>query len=138
MTLALLFYSNLIFSSILLGLILVVHFVHYKSFNFVDSENFVQFHRFHTKSISFLVIPLMVAEVLVSIILCYFYFSILSLVNLLLVALIWIVTFLFQVPSHNKLSNYKSTIEIKKLVSRNIYRVYLWLSKVIIATLIIL
>ena len=138
MSFVLLFYSNLIVSSILLGLILVIHFVHYKSFNFIDIEKFVEFHKFHTKNISFLVIPLMIIEVVISIIICYFYFSILSLINLSLVALIWIITFLLQVPSHNKLSTGKSIAEIEKLVSGNVFRVYLWLFKAIVSTLIIL
>ena len=138
MSFVLLFYSNLIVSSILLGLILVIHFVHYKSFNFIDIEKFVEFHKFHTKNISFLVIPLMIIEVVISIIICYFYFSILSLINLSLVALIWITTFLLQVPSHNKLSTGKSIIEIEKLVSGNVFRVYLWFFKAIVSTLIIL
>ena len=138
MSFVLLFYSNLIVSSILLGLILVIHFVHYKSFNFIDVEKFVEFHKFHTKNISFLVIPLMIIEVVISIIICYFYFSILSLINLSLVALIWIITFLLQVPSHNKLSTGKSITEIEKLVSGNVFRVYLWFFKAIVSTLIIL
>lgn len=138
MSFVLLFYSNLIVSSILLGLILVIHFVHYKSFNFIDVEKFVEFHKFHTKNISFLVIPLMIIEVVISIIICYFYFSILSLINLSLVALIWITTFLLQVPSHNKLSTGKSITEIEKLVSGNVFRVYLWFFKAIVSTLIIL
>ena len=138
MSFVLLFYSNLIVSSILLGLILVIHFVHYKSFNFIDVEKFVEFHKFHTKNISFLVIPLMIIEVVISIIICYFYFSILSLINLSLDALIWIITFLLQVPSHNKLSTGKSIAEIEKLVSGNVFRVYLWFFKAIVSTLIIL
>ena len=138
MSFVLLFYSNLIVSSILLGLILVIHFVHYKSFNFIEIEKFVEFHKFHTKNISFLVIPLMIIEVVISIIICYFYFSILSLINLSLVALIWITTFLLQVPSHNKLSTGKSITEIEKLVSGNVFRVYLWFFKAIVSTLIIL
>ena len=138
MSFVLLFYSNLIVSSILLGLILVIHFVHYKSFNFIDVEKFVEFHKFHTKNISFLVIPLMIIEVVFSIIICYFYFSILSLINLSLVALIWIITFLLQVPSHNRLSTGKSIAEIEKLVSGNVFRVYLWFFKAIVSTLIIL
>ena len=42
-----LFYSNLIVSAMLFGLILVIHFVHYKSFHFIDTEKFVEFHNFH-------------------------------------------------------------------------------------------
>ena len=138
MSFILLFYSNLIISSILLGLILVIQFVHYQSFKFVDPVEFVKFHTFHVKNISFLVLPLMIAEATTAIIICYSYFSILPLINLLIVALIWITTFLFQVPSHNKLSTGKSIPEIEKLIAGNLIRVYLWLFKVITATLIIL
>tara|TARA_S200000501_G_C20847078_1_gene754068 strand:- start:2114 stop:2356 length:243 start_codon:yes stop_codon:yes gene_type:complete len=80
----------------------------------------------------------MIIEVVISIVICYFYFSILSLINLSLVALIWIITFLLQVPSHNKLSTGKSIAEIEKLVNGNVFRVYLWFFKAIVSTLIIL
>ena len=73
-----------------------------------------------------------------AIIICYSYFSVLPLINLLIVALIWITTFLFQVPSHKKLSAGKSIPEIEKLIAGNLIRVYLWLFQVITATLIIL
>ena len=113
-----LFYSNLISSSILLGLILIVHFVHYKSFYFISDKEFIDFHTFHTRSISYLVIP--------------------PLINLILVLSIWIVTFLLQVPCHNKLSSGKSETTIKKLIDTNTIRVYLWLFKTISILLIIL
>ena len=45
----LMFYLNLTVSSILLGLILTIQFVHYKSFKFIDNEEFKNFHKFHTK-----------------------------------------------------------------------------------------
>ena len=138
MNYVLLFYSNLIVSAILLGLILVIQFVHYKSFKFIDTDKFVDFHKFHTKNISFLVIPLMITEAVTSITICYFYFSLLSLTNLVLVALIWITTLLLQVPSHNKLSTGKSISEINKLLAGNMIRVYLWSFKVIVTTLIVL
>ena len=49
----LMFYLNLTVSSILLGLILTIQFVHYKSFKFIDNEEFKNFHKFHTKNISY-------------------------------------------------------------------------------------
>lgn len=134
----LLFYSNLIASSSLFGLILIIHFVHYKSFKFINSENFIEFHKFHVKNISFIVIPLMIIEATSSILICYFYYSFLSLLNLTLVFLIWMTTFLFQVPSHNILSHGKSMSEIDKLIKTNIIRVILWTLKVICITYIIL
>ena len=134
----LLFYSNLISSSILLGLILVVHFVHYKSFYFISDKEFIGFHIFHTRNISYLVIPLMIIEASTSIMICFFYYGLLPLINLILVLSIWIVTFLLQVPCHNKLSSGKSETTIKKLIDTNIIRVYLWLFKTISILLIIL
>ncbi len=134
----LLFYSNLITSSALLGLILTVHFVHYKSFKFINDTSFIEFHKFHVKNISFIVLPLMIIEAATSIFICYFYYSIYSLANLLLVFLIWVTTFLLQVPSHNKLSSGKSILEINKLINGNIIRVFLWFLKVACITYIIL
>ncbi len=134
----LLFYSNLITSSALLGLILTVHFVHYKSFKFINDTSFIEFHKFHVKNISFIVLPLMIIEATTSILICYFYYSLFSLANLLIVFLIWVTTFILQVPSHNKLSSGKSILEINKLINGNIIRVFLWFLKVICITYIIL
>jgi hypothetical protein len=134
----LLFYSNLITSSALLGLILIIHFVHYKSFKFISDANFIEFHKFHVKNISFIVLPLMIIEATTSILICYFYYSLFSLANLLIVFLIWVTTFILQIPSHNKLSSGKSILEINKLINGNIIRVFLWFLKVICITYIIL
>ena len=134
----LLFYSNLITSSALLGLILTIHFVHYKSFRFISDIEFIEFHKFHVKNISFIVLPLMIIEAVTSILICYFYYSFFSLINLLIVCLIWITTFILQVPAHNKLSLGKSLLEINKLIDGNIIRVFLWFFKVVCITYIIL
>ena len=134
----LLFYSNLITSSALLGLILIIHFVHYKSFKFISDANFIEFHKFHVNNISFIVLPLMIIEATTSILICYFYYSLFSLANLLIVFLIWVTTFILQIPSHNKLSSGKSILEINKLINGNIIRVFLWFLKVICITYIIL
>ena len=133
-----LFYSNLIVSAMLFGLILVIHFVHYKSFHFIDTEKFVEFHNFHTKNISYLVIPLMIIEAFTSILICFFYYGFLPLINLILVLSIWLVTFSFQVPSHKILSNGKSDNEINHLIDKNLIRVFLWLFKTVAILLIIL
>ena len=138
MNFLILFYANLLSSAILLGLILIIHFVHYKSFHFINENVFKDFHKFHTKNISFIVIPLMTIEAFTSIIICFYYFGILSLLNLFFVFLIWTVTFIYQVPTHNKLSLGKNTLEIDNLVNKNIYRVFLWLFKTLTILLIVL
>ncbi len=134
----LMFYLNLTVSSILLGLILTIQFVHYKSFKFISDEEFKSFHKFHSKNISFLVVPLMGLEVILALLIIFYDSSLLTLLNLISVALIWISTFLFQVPSHNKLSEGKSLSEIHKLIKSNSYRSVLWFFKVIISLLIII
>ncbi|MBA4728530.1 MAG: hypothetical protein CBC86_0001435 [Deltaproteobacteria bacterium TMED126] len=134
----LMFYLNLTVSSILLGLILTIQFVHYKSFKFIDNEEFKNFHKFHTKNISFLVVPLMGLEVILALLIIFYDSSLLTLLNLISVALIWVSTFLFQVPSHNRLSEGKSLNEIHKLIKSNLYRSILWFLKVIISLLIII
>ena len=109
-----------------------------ESFYFISDKEFVDFHSFHTRSISYLVIPLMIIEASTSIMICFFYYGLIPLINLILVFSIWIVTFLLQVPCHNKLSCGKSDTIIKKLIDTNIIRVYLWFFKTISILLIIL
>ncbi|RNC84036.1 MAG: hypothetical protein ED557_07870 [Balneola sp.] len=112
------------------GLIWTIQLVHYPSFYFVDRERFKEFHIFHSKRISILVVPLMIFELISSGILWWesSAFSLNSLGFYLVIA-IWISTAAFSVPAHNKLSSEMDKKTIRILVNTNWIRTLLWTIK---------
>lgn len=125
-------FINLLTSWALFGLIWVIQLVHYPAFEFVDSQNFLAFHQHHTSAITFIVMPLMLIELGLSIYLGQHYqWNTVYLIPLLLVLIIWLSTFFIQVPLHNTLGNGKDSDLIQKLVNTNWIRTILWTIKAI-------
>ena len=122
-----LFFLNVISAFFLTGVIWTIQIVHYPSFHYIDKLSFVNFHQFHERRISIIVMPLMVLELISSVSL---YFNDMSnhtfLLNLIIVGLIWCSTFFIQVPIHNILSQKKDIMMIEKLVNTNWIRTFLW------------
>lgn len=124
---------NLVLTSMLTCLIWLIQILHYPSFRYVSHEAFTSFEAFHTRSISYIVMPLMLAELGTSIYLFVFNpKSYLFGICLLIVVLIWASTFLFSIPCHNILSQRHDSAIIEKLISTNWFRTILWTSKFLI------
>ena len=121
---------NIVSAFILTGLILTIQFVHYPSFQYISERQFEKFHHFHSKRISFVVIPLMLIELVSSLILYINnqdnMISIVFLINLILVVSIWALTFLGIVPIHNQLSKALDDLSLKRLLFFNFFRMILW------------
>ena len=133
------FLLNLVLSFIAVGLIWTIQLVHYPSMKYIPKDRFPEYHNFHSIRISILAIPLMFAELVTSIILLYQNLNnaiqTIFLVNLILVLLIWISTFLIQVPLHNALSKEKNTEKLSKLICTNWIRTILWTARSILMIL---
>ncbi len=110
----------------LTGLIWVVQCVHYPSFRFIDPDKFKAFHNFHSSKITWIVAPLMVAELLSAMLLLVQHNSTFWLVQLILILLLWIATAFLSVPIHNKLTMGYNLVLINKLVFTNWPRTFLW------------
>lgn len=120
---------ELMISSALVTLIWIIQLLHYPSFLYVDKNQFVQFHAFHTKWITFLVMPLMILEVL-------FCFAQFNLILFFIILLVWLSTFFIQVPCHNKLkSGFEESI-IQRLIFSNWIRTILWTLKLFVLLII--
>ena len=65
------FLLNLVLSFIAVGLIWTIQLVHYPSMKFIPKERFVEYHNFHSMTISILAMPLMFAELVTSLMLFY-------------------------------------------------------------------
>ena len=122
-----LFFLNVISTFLLTGVIWTIQIVHYPSFHYIDKLSFTNFHNFHERRISIIVMPLMLIELITSIALyIHNMWSIIFALNLLIVGLIWCSTFFVQVPIHSILSEKKDKNLIEKLVNTNWIRTFLW------------
>ena len=123
----LLFFLNVISAFLLTGVIWTIQIVHYPSFHYIDKLSFINFHHFHERRISIIVMPLMLIELTTSTALYINNMSsIVFALNLLIVVLIWCSTFFIQVPIHSILSQKKDKKLIEKLVNTNWIRTFLW------------
>ena len=123
----LLFFLNVISAFLLTGVIWTIQIVHYPSFHYIDKISFTNFHHFHERRISIIVMPLMLIELTTSTALYINNMSsIVFALNLLIVVLIWCSTFFVQVPIHSILSEKKDKKLIEKLVNTNWIRTFLW------------
>ena len=121
------FFLNVISAFLLTGVIWTIQIVHYPSFHYIDKLSFTNFHNFHERRISIIVMPLMLIELITSIALyIHNMWSIIFALNLLIVGLIWCSTFFVQVPIHSILSAKKDKNLIEKLVNTNWIRTFLW------------
>tara|TARA_Y100000991_G_C21920564_1_gene326319 strand:- start:532 stop:885 length:354 start_codon:yes stop_codon:yes gene_type:complete len=106
---------------------------------FIPKERFVEYHNFHSMRISILAMPLMFAELVTSLMLFYQNFNnaiqTIFLANLIIVVLIWLSTFLIQVPLHNALSKEKNTKKLSKLICTNWIRTILWTGRSVLMIL---
>jgi len=123
------------------GIIWIIQIVHYPSFNFICQKQFKNFEIFHTKSISYIVGPIMITELMSGLYFVIFLNNIntLNIINLILLVGIWISTALISVPLHNKLtSNGYNSNNIHSLILTNWIRTILWTIRTAISMIIII
>ena len=111
----------------LVGLIWTIQMVHYPLFAQVGPAHFVAYHRRHTRAITLVVGPLMLAELVTAALL------VLEgnrdpwlLASLPLLALIWISTGFVQIPLHNTLTTGFDAHAHRRLVTTNWWRTAAW------------
>lgn len=109
----------------MVGIIWIVQLVHYPFFQFLPNEGFQAAMVFHQRRISIAVIPGMLLELLSLPALLLLPWG-LALILFIALALIWLTTFLVQVPLHHQLLKSRHSETISKLVSSNWIRTGLW------------
>ena len=120
----------------LCGLIWVVQIVHYPLFNLVQPDKYAKFEHEHIRKITWIVLVPMLLEVFTAILLCVytpiFIPKGLVIFGVLLVVLIWLSTFLLQVPCHHRLKLSFDDSVHRRLVKTNWVRTWLWTARSII------
>jgi hypothetical protein len=118
------------------GLIWVIQVVHYPLFAYVGADDYERYHQLHMQRITWIVMPVMLAELLCAIVLAMSPLAqgqYLSWVALGLLLLIWLSTALFQVPAHTELASGWNDSVHARLVQSNWIRTLLWSARSIIA-----
>ena len=127
-------YISLFTNLIMVGVSLITHFVTYPSFILIKSSSFSEFHKSYTNKMLFIVAPVMILELISSLLLVNFDKSDnnLEIGLLITLMLIWLLTFFIIVPIHNKLTlNYNKDLN-QKLIKYNGLRTILWMIKLIL------
>lgn len=112
----------------LVGLIWTIQLVHYPSFRYVP--DFLDFHPHHTSSITIVVGPLMLAEIILAGWLALqAAWAWPQLAPFLIVIAIWGLTVFWAIPLHEKLGVERSDEVIEQLITANWPRTILWTIK---------
>jgi hypothetical protein len=114
----------------LTGIIWVIQFVQYPFFSYVEKGNFPKYHAAYTFWVTTIVAPLMILELLTTII----FLSVppenidynLLLLNSALTAVVWLSTFFIQVPLHKRLAAGFDANVHNSLVNSNWIRTIVW------------
>jgi hypothetical protein len=119
------------------GVIWFVQLVHYPLFASVERGHFIAYQREHVRRTGWVVGPAMLAEGASALALCLLAPDGLSPLavwgGLALLAVIWLSTFFWQVPSHNALLNGFDAERHAWLVRSNWVRTVLWSARAVLA-----
>jgi len=111
----------------LLVLIWMIQLVVYPGLKYYNLTNLSKWHQAYTPAISIIVIPLMFGQLFISGYLVFNKTHFLNITVMILVILVWIITFAMAVPAHNKIANgiepYKQIMDLIKI---NWYRTIIW------------
>ncbi len=111
----------------LVVLIWIVQRIVYPSFLYYNNKDLIVWHKKYTSRFSFIVIPLMLGQLGISLYQINTVINSYTIVNLILIILVWLSTFLQFVPIHMRISNgiiNDNTLNI--LVKNNWIRTVLW------------
>jgi len=119
-------------TSLMVGIIWVIQLLHYPTFHFIKESDYVEFQHFHMQRISFIVVPVMIIELLSGFMLVYYIRSNLLILCLIILLVIWLITFVFFTKLHQSLLGGYDKIIVDKLVQINWSRTILWSLRLII------
>jgi len=130
--------ANVVSTLFLVGLIWMVQVVHYPLFDDVGEQNYVSYQQRHQSSITYIVAPVMLIELVAAISLLWFPIEGISksfvYIGIGLVALIWLSTAFIQVPCHEKLVKGFDPAAYKWLVNSNWIRTIAWSARGVLVT----
>ena len=138
--LSILFTVNIVVTAIMVGVIWTIQLVHYPFFHRLEKDNYELHMDDHREKISYIVIPVMLAELstAISLVLINSRYQPEFIAGLILLLLIWISTALLQVPSHSRLAGGYNPSEVQKLLKSNWIRTGLWSIRLILLIFVLI
>jgi hypothetical protein len=110
-----------------LVLIWMTQLVVYPGFKFYSREGLLEWHKKYTSQITYIVLPLMLGQLVISGIQLWNVQSLYTLGSFLIIVLLWASTFLQFIPLHNKIAAGNFNTETgMQLVKKNWLRTVLW------------
>ncbi len=110
----------------LVVLIWMVQLIVYPSFQRYTPENLQVWHSTYSRRISIIVIPLMLAQLFLYISYILREPNFYSFTGCALISAVWLITFLFFVPAHQRISKGGSGSIVDKLEQVNWWRTLIW------------
>jgi hypothetical protein len=117
----------------MVGLIWFVQVVHYPLFGQVGGAGFSAYHRLHSRNTAWVVGLPMCIELVTAVAVAWRWGGTWTLVALTLLAIIWISTWLLQVPAHARLEQGFDAATHRRLVNTNWVRTAAWSGRGVIA-----
>lgn len=119
---------RIIIDSLLFMLILLVQLIIYPAFHNINVEVFSEWHHSYMQKISIIVGPLMLIQPVIVISQCLTQNTFLCYLSIIMILIVWIVTFIYSVPCHNLLQQegYDKVI-VDKLIITNWFRTIPWM-----------
>jgi hypothetical protein len=122
--------AHALVSAMMTGIIWFVQIVHYPLFPLANGQNYPLYQRTHERGITRVIVPLMIVELITAIILIVRFPTGVSrslfYLTLALLVIIWLSTFLLQVPQHRRLESGFNVLAWQALVRTNWVRTMAW------------
>ena len=126
------FITHLISNAIMIGVISITQLITYPSFLKIQRDKFPDFHKNYVRAISFVAVPAMVLELFTLIYMNIYISNLILMKSLLVLIMLWLITFIIIVPIHNQLSKEFNQEKIISIIRYNWIRTVLWTSKIFI------
>ncbi len=118
---------RLLFDFALVVLIWLVQIIIYPGFKYYSSEDLIEWHDRYTRRITFIVIPLMLGQLVLSTLILFYQPTAYSIGTMALLFTIWLLTFLFFVPQHRDISKGRISVgKLDLLIKTNWWRTAFW------------
>lgn len=120
---------NFVTSFLMMGVIITTQIVNYPLFLSISKNDFNNFHSKYVNKITAIVMPLMITELILSIILLISIQNYMTILIFTTMSLIFISTIFIQVPIHKKIEKEANKNLLNKLIQTNWIRTILWFIK---------
>ncbi|MDN3643763.1 hypothetical protein QWY87_13685 [Lutimonas halocynthiae] len=118
---------RLLFDFGLLVLVWIVQRIVYPGFLHYNSKNLINWHKVYTSRLTFIVMPLMLGQLGISIYQLIMEINLYTVLSIIIIIVIWVSTFTQFVPIHAQISKGKANQKmLDSLVKKNWIRTFLW------------